>query len=183
MEEDIYRVLKDDHRHVEDLFEEIKECLQYHDTGRLPSLFLELKTELTAHAKAEQEVFYEPLRIMSRSEEGDELAWEGEEEHHVVFLLLNELSRLPIGSDQWAAKIKVLSEIVDHHVKEEEGEIFSEARKVFNEDDARLMARNLEELKDIYKGMVDDALEEDVQIFNAPLTSSSRGRSSEYLAG
>ena len=180
----IYEILKEDHRHVEDLFARIEEALEDHEHGQLPALFNELKTELTAHAKAEQEVFYEPLKVMSRSEEGEELSWEGEEEHHVVFLLLNELSRIPLDSEQWAAKIKVLSEIVDHHVEEEEGEIFSEARKVFSDDDARLMADSLEDLKEIYKGMVDDALAEDVAIFNNPLTSTgARSQRSDYLAG
>lgn len=56
------------------------------------------------------------LKVASRDEEG--------EEHLVIALLLNELSRMDVDDTDWKAKLTVLSEIVDHHVEEEEGEIF-----------------------------------------------------------
>ncbi|WII72578.1 hemerythrin domain-containing protein [Bdellovibrio sp. 22V] len=173
----IYEVLEKDHREVETLFEEIEDALE-NDRDMVPELFDTLKTELTAHAKAEQEVFYEPLKVMAEDEEGHELSWEGGEEHHVICLLLNELSRIPFDSDQWAAKLKVLSELVDHHVEEEEEEIFKEAKKVFSNDDARQMAESLEELKEVYKGKIDEALAEDVELFMHPMLSE-QGRSME----
>lgn len=169
----IYEVLKRDHRHVEHLFKRIQKSLDRKDLSEVPELFDELKTELTAHSKAEQEVFYQPLKVLSRNEEGEDLSWEGDEEHHVIRLLLSELSRVPFHSEEWAAKMKVLCEVVDHHVEEEEEEIFKEARKVFTEDEADKIADEMESLKTLYKTQVDEALAEDVQLLLKPVSHSS----------
>lgn len=168
----IYELLEDDHREVSSLFEEIEACLEHGERRRARSLFRDLKSKLTAHAKAEQEVFYRPLKELAREEEGEDLAWEGEEEHHVICLLLSELDRLPIDEEVWPAKIKVLSEIVDHHVEEEENEIFREARKLFSNEETRLMAKSMEDLKELYMEMIDVALAEDVEIFMHPAASA-----------
>ncbi len=110
----IYDLLKKDHREVKSLFEEIKSNLEDENFNEVEALFETLRTELTAHAKAEQEVFYEPLKASTEREEGEDVSWEGEEEHHVIALLLNELSRLEVNGEDWKAKLTVLSEIVDH---------------------------------------------------------------------
>ena len=169
----IYEVLKRDHRHVEHLFKRIEKALDKKDFSEVPELFDELKTELTAHSKAEQEVFYQPLKILSADPQGKDLSWEGEEEHHVIRLLLSELSRVPFHSEEWSAKMKVLSEVVDHHVEEEEEEIFVKARKVFSEEDAENIAEDMETLKAQYKTQIDETLDEDVQIFLRPISHSS----------
>ncbi|WP_374073471.1 hemerythrin domain-containing protein [Bdellovibrio bacteriovorus] len=172
----IYELLKNDHREVKKMFEKIKDCLEDEDLSKAETIFDTLKTELAAHAKAEEEVFYEPLRIASRDEEGEDLAWEGNEEHHVISLLLNELSRMDVDDKDWKAKLTVLSEIVDHHVEEEEGEIFKEAKKCFSDEEAREIAKNMEELKDLYKDRIDEALSEDVEILMHPMRSASASR-------
>lgn len=175
----IYELLKKDHREVKKLFEEIKECLEAEQFYQAESLYETLKTELTAHSKAEQEVFYEPLKVASEEQEGEELVWEGEEEHHVIALLLNELSRIKADEEEWKGKLTVLSEIVDHHVEEEEGEIFKEAKKCFSDEDAERIAQNMQDLKEEYKGMVDSALAEDIELFLHPMLHTSSGQGSE----
>lgn len=172
----IYEVLKRDHRHVEHLFKRIAKALDKKDFSEVPELFDELKTELTAHSKAEQEVFYQPLKVLG-GEDGKGLSWEGDEEHHVIRLLLGELSRVPFHSEEWSAKIKVLNEVVDHHVEEEEEEIFKQARKVFSEDDAEKIAEDMESLKSAYKMEIDAALQEDLEIFSRPISHNSYGAS------
>ncbi len=167
----IYELLEKDHREVQSLLQQIEDALEDEDFDHAEDLFQKAKAELTAHSKAEEEVFYEPLKVVSLEEEGEELAWEGEEEHHVVALLLNELSRLGADEDAWKAKLKVLSELVDHHIEEEEGEIFEEARKCFSDEDAEEIAENFEELKETYLSMVDEALAADIEIFNNPVLS------------
>ena len=57
---------------------------------------------------------------------------EGYEEHHVVDLLLGELSDLAVDDETWGAKAKVMQENVEHHIEEEEGEMFPQARAVFD---------------------------------------------------
>lgn len=179
----IYELLRKDHREVEKLFESIEDCLDDENFSKAQSLFETLRTELVAHSKAEQEVFYEPLKVVSHDEEGKDLSWEGEQEHHVIALLLNELSRLPVEEEAWKAKIKVLSEIVDHHVEEEEGEIFKEARKCFSNQEAKEIARNMMELKEAYKKNVDRALKEDIAIFLNPLIKKPAREQYRNLAG
>lgn len=169
----IYEVLRRDHRHVDHLFKRIQKALDRKDLSEVPELFDELKVELTAHSKAEQEVFYQPLKILARSKEGEEYTWEGEEEHHVIRLLLNELSRLPFHGEDWAAKIKVLSEVVKHHVEEEEGPIFREGKKAFSEEEAEKIAESMEDLKELYKTQVDDALSEDLLLLQRPIEHQS----------
>ncbi|UOF01319.1 hemerythrin domain-containing protein [Bdellovibrio reynosensis] len=172
----IYELLKKDHREVEKLFKQIEECMDEEEFDQAESLFDTLRTELTAHSKAEAEVFYQPLKMVAKNDEGEDLAWEGEQEHHVVALMLNELSRLRAEADEeeYKSKIKVLCELVDHHVEEEEGEIFPEAKKVFSNKEAEEIGRNFQELKERYKGMVDAALAEDIAILMNPIAKKGR---------
>lgn len=175
---DIYELLKKDHRHVKELFSKIKKRLEDEDFSEASELFEEMKTELGAHAKAEEEVFYEPLRQASRGDKDLDLVGEAKEEHHVVALLLNELSRLDVKEKEWKAKLTVLSEMVEHHVEEEEEEMFKRAKRLFSEQDAEQMAENMKSLKEEYKEDIDSALAEDIYLFSDPSlknkTKSSR---------
>ena len=57
---------------------------------------------------------------------------EGYEEHHVVDMVMAELERLPFDDETWGAKAKVMKENIEHHMEEEEGEMFKQARSVFD---------------------------------------------------
>jgi hypothetical protein len=61
---------------------------------------------------------------------------EGYEEHHVADVLMREISRLSPSDEKWKAKFAVLKENVEHHVEEEEGEIWTKAQEVFDEAEA-----------------------------------------------
>lgn len=166
---EIYDLLKKDHREVKKLFEQAKEALEDDNYVQAEKLFYKIRTELTAHAKSEEEVFYQPLKLLAKSEDDEELSWEGQEEHHVIYLLINELSRLDAREESWKAKLTVLSELVDHHVEEEEGDIFKAAKKLFSDEEAEEIADQMMALKDRYKGMIDEALEEDVELLTHPM--------------
>jgi hemerythrin superfamily protein len=136
---DIYERLKQDHEEVKGMFERI-----IGGRGDQSGAWDELSKELTAHERAEEKVFYEPLK------EGDgamEAALLGYEEHHAADLFVKELSRNKTGSEQWMAKLQVLEELVLHHVVEEEGEIFQKAREVIDEDRAREMVSEFQKQK------------------------------------
>lgn len=112
-------LLKADHRKVEALFKE------YEEGGKQrQSIKEQVIKELTVHATAEEEIIYPVLDKLDH-----EGAGEAKEEHHVVKVLLAELESMPAESDETKAKMKVLCEIVKHHVKEEEHEIFPELNK------------------------------------------------------
>jgi hemerythrin-like domain-containing protein len=81
--------------------------------------------------KAEEIAFYKPLLA---KKEAREVALEGSEEHHVSEMVFKELEKMPKGQDQWAAKLSVFKELLEHHIKEEEGTIFKAAEKVLSEN-------------------------------------------------
>lgn len=127
-DDSIYTLLETDHRTVEELFEQMEKA---EDRATRERLVVKLKLELGAHAEAEDMVFYKPLR---EAEAARSLVLEAEEEHRVVTRVLGELERLSADNEKWKARLTVLKELVEHHVQEEEGELFKQARGVFDSD-------------------------------------------------
>ncbi|MGZ3768755.1 MAG: hemerythrin domain-containing protein [Bdellovibrio sp.] len=171
---EIYDVLKKDHQEVKKLLNEIEKYLDEERFDEAQDLFDTVKTEIIAHSKSEEEVFYQPLKAILKEKHDEELPWQGEQEHHVVSLLLNELARLELEEEEWKAKLKVVKELVEHHVEEEENEIFAVAKKTFSHEEAEEIAANMEELKEQYKETIDSAMAEDMEILLGPLLRKSR---------
>ncbi len=69
---------------------------------------------------------------------------EGYEEHHIIDLVLEELTHLPPEDDRWAAKLAVAAENIKHHIKEDETGIFKKARKVFDDEELEVLGQHLE---------------------------------------
>jgi hemerythrin superfamily protein len=93
--------------------------------------FIDFEQLLTSHAKAEEESLYVHMK------EVDDLrveALEGDTEHALADQMIKEVNDSMGDKDTWMAKVKVLAEMVDHHVKEEEKEVFKELRKEFDLD-------------------------------------------------
>jgi hemerythrin superfamily protein len=124
MQASIYELLKADHKTVASLFEAMEAS---EDAATRTGLVAKLKHELLAHSEAEDIVFYQPLKP---AEKVRALILEAEEEHRVVSRLLGELERLSAENERWKARLTVLRELVEHHVEEEEGEMFKKARSV-----------------------------------------------------
>ena len=83
---------------------------------------------LTVHAQMEESLFYPALRKAGGEDERDSVL-EAAEEHGVVKDLIAKIEALPPRDETLEAKVTVLKELVHHHVKEEESQIFSEARR------------------------------------------------------
>lgn len=113
-------LLKEDHKKVEGLFKQFEESSGKRQRGKLLEQIL---SELNAHATAEEKLVYPLL-----AQEGDKTR-EAYEEHHVVKLLLVELAEYDGSEENVSAKVKVLSELVKHHVKEEEGELLPKLKE------------------------------------------------------
>ena len=90
-------------------------------------LIEKVRSELVVHERMEEEVFYPALKS---HEKAKDIVLEGFEEHHVADVLLDELLDVPEETDSWHAKVKVLQENIEHHIEEEEGEMFKIARRV-----------------------------------------------------
>lgn len=125
---DAFNLLKADHRKVEDLFSQLEAA---RGQARL-RVFDQIKTELDLHAHIEEKIFYPALE---KPRQTHELTLEAYEEHAVVKKLLRELSRAKTANEEWQAQAKVLQENVEHHVEEEENELFKKAAKVLSQEE------------------------------------------------
>jgi hemerythrin-like domain-containing protein len=133
--EGILQDLHNDHSEVASLMDRIEET-----AAERGALFEEMKTKLLAHAHAEQEVLYRRLEA-SQSEASRSFAHEGTNEHQIVEKQLQKLSgESDKTSERWTAELKVLRELVEHHVEEEESTGFSCARNDFGKDELEKMA-------------------------------------------
>ena len=138
-----FNLLKTDHEKVAGILASIEETTERAVKGR-DELFARLKEELDLHAKIEEEIFYPALE---ESEETREVTLEAYEEHRLVKRLLTELEAEPKDTEEWTAKFTVLKENIEHHVEEEEGEMFKKARKVLSEEEIDTLGNRLQEAK------------------------------------
>jgi hemerythrin superfamily protein len=140
----ILSLLKEDHKEVNDLLEQMSETTERAAKKR-QQLFEQMKTALLAHAHAEQEVFYKPL--LEKGDDSDTML-EAEVEHQVVERLLMDIEQTDPSDEKWLAKVTVLQELIEHHVKEEEKEIFKLARETFEKDELEQMGQAFEARKE-----------------------------------
>jgi hemerythrin superfamily protein len=138
-----FQLLKEDHQKVSGIFQQIEPTTERAEKTRT-DLFAQLKQELDIHAKIEEAIFYPAIK---QAAETRKIVLEGFEEHHVIKMLLKELDSLPVDTEQWTAKVKVLKENVEHHVEEEEGEMFQKARDVLSEDEINNLGAQMEQMK------------------------------------
>jgi len=149
---DAIALLKKDHRKVEALFESFEKA---RDSDRKEKIVTQICTELTIHAMIEEEIFYPACTGQVKD---DDLIDEAYVEHDGAKVLISELSKSDPGNEFYDAKVKVLSEMIKHHVKEEEkrGEgIFAEAKEAGLDMEAlgeRLMQRKQELMAEFQEG-------------------------------
>ena len=84
---------------------------------------------LRAHETIEEEIFYPALKEHPRAKD---VVLEGMEEHNVVDRILGELATLAVDDETWGAKASVMIENIEHHIEEEEDDMFVKARQVFS---------------------------------------------------
>jgi hemerythrin-like domain-containing protein len=142
---DAITLLKQDHDKVKKMLSELDETTERALKTR-EGLFTKLKEELQAHETIEEEIFYPALKGHPKAKE---LVLEGYEEHYVVDLVMGEIDETPFDDERWGAKLTVMKENVEHHIDEEESEMFKQARDVFDRrelDDlgSRMELRKLE---------------------------------------
>jgi hemerythrin superfamily protein len=135
-------LIKDDHERLKKMF---KRASQTEDAGARGDLLQQIRAELVAHERMEEDIFYPALR--SASENAKDIVLEGYEEHHVIDLILDEMFNVPEGTDQWTAKLNVLHENLEHHIEEEEGEMFKRARKTMSDDTLQELGRKMRRAK------------------------------------
>ena len=123
---DAIELLTDDHENVKAMFEKY-EGLGDRAHASKKKLATEICTELTKHATAEEEIFYPAVRAAGKDQE--DLVDEATVEHASAKDLIAQIMEMEPTEELFDAKVKVLSEMIEHHVKEEEEEMFPKARK------------------------------------------------------
>jgi hemerythrin superfamily protein len=134
---DALEMLKEDHQKVADLFEELD---SKEEMGKMKRLFDQIKKELETHTYIEENVFYP---AMERHEELRDLVKEAYEEHRQVKALLGAISGLTRDRDKFYAKMKVLKDSVEHHVEEEEDELFPKVEDIYDDEQLELLGQEL----------------------------------------
>ena len=125
MSNDAIVLLKEDHKTVKQLFREIEKRKE--DGGEaIADLAKQVCLELLVHAQVEEEIFY-PLARQSLDDEL--MILEADEEHHIAELLVQEIIALEPTDEHYVAKCIVLKEMVEHHIEEEETEMFPKMRE------------------------------------------------------
>ena len=143
---DALEMLKEDHERVDRLFQKVKA----NEDGDNLKVAQQISMELQPHAHVEETIFY-PMLMEQGDEELQKIVQEGIEEHRQVHTLLRELA----GSEEWneklQAKLTVLMENVEHHVMEEEGEMFKMVREQFEPEMLTDLAAEMEEAKGVFQ--------------------------------
>jgi hemerythrin superfamily protein len=127
-EHDAIELLTEDHRKVDELFEEYEASKDEADDADKENRVAEICAELTIHASVEEEIFYPAAREALDEDEDTETLDEAEVEHQSIKDLVEQLQAMTPGEELYDAKVKVLAEYVKHHVQEEEGELFPALR-------------------------------------------------------
>lgn len=150
---DAIQLLKADHTKVRALLAEMAETTT-RALKKRADLLDEIRVNLKAHAQIEEEIFYPAFKQAGDKEEA-KMYFEAMEEHRAAGdLVLPDLLNTDTGSEKFSGRAKVLKELVEHHVKEEEEEMFKEAKKLFskvelNELGARMEQRKGELIKEL----------------------------------
>lgn len=143
---DVRALLKADHEMVQELAKQLAEAKS---GPQRRSLLGQLKPLLTAHARAEEQSVYVPLTELKESPDSRLMGSEGAVEHFLVDTILGKLDAArDATSDMWRAHATVLQELLEHHIKEEEGEMFEELGEHFSAEEREAMAVQFATLRD-----------------------------------
>ena len=123
-------LLKKQHKEVKALFKKVENTENARERRRLMN---EIATALEGHTTIEEEMFYPAVRGLE-TQKAEEMVLEAYEEHHVVKLVLAELPEVDPEDERFEAKMTVLEELIEHHVEEEEDEMFKLADKIDDDE-------------------------------------------------
>lgn len=130
MENDILDVLREDHKKVLDILEKLEEGSEGGAKSRKQD-FERLKKELLQHMHAEETVFY-PWLLDNADDR--EIVLEAMEEHEAVKMTIPGIEHTDVSDEHWKPKLKVMGEMVRHHIDEEEDQIFDQAEELMDDE-------------------------------------------------
>ncbi len=145
---DILKLIKEDHQKTKDALEDLEKTGEK-ETSVRKKTWSTLEQDLLAHMKGEEEVFYPELE-----DEIEDKILEAIEEHELVRMAAKVLDDTPLSDKRWLAKLKVIRENIEHHIEEEETDVFDAAKKKFGKEDLDEMGKRFEDAKSGGKSQV-----------------------------
>jgi len=143
---DAIELLKEDHKTVKKLFKSFEAAGDAEEDEK-KTIVEQITNALEVHATIEEEIFYPAVKKARAQQTKDEVL-EAYEEHKQIKILLGALKGLSSDDETYDMKVKVLKEDVEHHVKEEEGEMFPDARKFLRKEGLQSLGEKMSERKE-----------------------------------
>jgi hemerythrin-like domain-containing protein len=141
---DAITILKQDHRQVKELLGELEET-SARGRKKRESLLERIALELRVHARLEEEIFYPAYQEAATKREDAKLFFEATEEHAIAEQELALLEESDSGGDVFAARAKVLKDLVEHHIEEEEKQMFPRAKKLLDKQELEQLGERMSE--------------------------------------
>jgi hemerythrin-like domain-containing protein len=138
----ILDIIKQDHDHYKQTFQQLMQSSG--KAQQRQQMFSELSADIGAHIITEESIFYPELL---RHEDTRMLAMQAQEEHNVAKAVLQELNQMSPEDDRWKAKFKVFTELIQHHVQEEESKVFDEAKSALGDQKLQQMQSQWQSMK------------------------------------
>jgi len=150
-------MLKSDHATLKRLLRELNETTERGVKTR-ETLVAQIERQVKMHSQIEEEVFYPAFITKTRGTDAEDLFYEAAEEHHVVDMVLPALKSANPKSHEFTAKAKVLKDLIEHHIREEEGQMFQKARLLFSDEQLRELGDLMQAQKDSVEAMWNNPL-------------------------
>lgn len=143
---DAISLLKNDHKEVRGLLDELVNAAE-EGGSEAERLLQQIESEIQAHTTIEEEIFYPAFKDALEAEEDEHIYYEALEEHHVVDMVMPDVKNTATDAEQFAAKCKVLKDLIEHHADEEETEMLPKAQKLIDKDELHSLGERMMERK------------------------------------
>ncbi|HGA2319803.1 TPA: hemerythrin domain-containing protein [Pseudomonas putida] len=144
-------LLIEDHKRVKKLLEELSTTTE-RAVKKRAELLHRIEQELQIHTALEEEILYPAIKEAGGKEEA-KMYYEAKEEHRTVdSLVLPDLLHTATDTVEFAGRVKVMKELLEHHIEEEESELFPTAKKLLGKDTLEELGHTMEMQKKMLKG-------------------------------
>ncbi len=142
---DAIALLRKDHRKIKELFGEVEKA---EDPKKRKEVFDKIMTELKAHERIEEEIFYPAVEKKARTKQLKEIVIESYLEHGFVDRIAEDVLATKPEDETWKAKAKIMKEQLEHHAFEEEEEkLFPKVEEIFSKEELTELGTQMDDLK------------------------------------
>lgn len=143
---DAIQMLKDDHKKVKELLKELTS-----GSGDTKETLKKIEKEVQTHSHLEETIFYPAYREEIDQKEARTMVEESLEEHHLVDKVMEDLNGLKVDSDEFRGRCKVLKEMIEHHIQDEEKEMLPKAEKRISKTKMEELGKKMKQEKEQFK--------------------------------